>query len=114
MPDLRLVHSRPDFFGINGDLAVRTGEGFGCTCAECGRAISAPFGYERKLIWCLYCGMGRGHVPLVEPVLGHRFAFGVTGEEAAEERRWLLECPDNFEARCEARARKQGRVLDMF
>ena len=60
---LRLVSSAPDFFAHAGDAPVRRGEGFGCHCARCGRTISAPFGYERKLVWCLYCGMDEGYVP---------------------------------------------------
>lgn len=54
---IRLISSMPDFFAHNGKAAVNRGEAFGCSCARCARSVSAPFGYERGLIWCLYCGM---------------------------------------------------------
>lgn len=109
---LRLAAEVPDFFAINGDLAVRLGQGFGCECANCGRKISAPHGYERKLVWCLYCGMKEGHVPMIEPAWGFRWQFGVTREECVEDRA-SLERGSLYED-TEARARREGRVLDIF
>ena len=114
MGDMRIAAEMPDFFGMRGDDAVQLGQGFGCRCARCDREISAPFGYERKLIWCLYCGMAAGHVPMIDQVWGHRFPFGVTGDECREEHRWLRSAPGTFFEKCEARARREGRVLDLF
>jgi len=78
------VSSIPDFFALRGDGAVRLGQGFGCACAKCDKSISAPFGFERALVWCLYCGMECGHVPLVEIPMGAKFTFGVTLDECRE------------------------------
>jgi len=109
---LRLVSSAPDFFAHAGDAPVRRGEGFGCHCARCGRTISAPFGYERKLVWCLYCGMDEGYVPAVDSPWCHRWTFGITREEALEDREWIAKgC---FEEQAEARARRDGRIIDLF
>lgn len=112
---LKIVASRPDFFGINGDLAVREGAGFGCSCARCGRDISAPFGYERRLIWCLYCGLEEGHVPGIESPFPHRFTFGVTIEECIEDKQALNRGGiAALDAVQEARARRHGKILDLF
>lgn len=73
----------PEFFAFSGDHAVQSGEGFGCECAVCGRAISAPHRFQGGVIWCLYCGFERGRVPLVDVPGGFEFTCGVTREEAA-------------------------------
>ena len=72
----------PAFFSISGTRSLDWGEGFGCTCAICGRAISAPHRFQGSVIWCLYCGMERGLVPAVEAPGGLEFASGITREEA--------------------------------
>lgn len=111
-PHLTLASVVPDFFAHNGQAAVKRGEGFGCNCAKCGRDIAAPFGYERALIWCLYCGMDAGHVPAVDTPWGHRWNFGVTREECVEDHVALKR--GDFDRVCEARARRDGRVIDLF
>lgn len=108
---LRLAASVPDFFAHAGDGAVRRGEAFGCWCARCGRGVSAPRGFEKALVWCLYCGMEAGHVPAIDTPWGRRYTFGVTREECLDDRR-ALERGD-FDAMAEARARREGRVLDL-
>ncbi|MFN4168113.1 MAG: hypothetical protein ACK4HD_07395 [Pannonibacter phragmitetus] len=109
---LKLVSSVPDFFAHQGRWPVREGLGFGCNCAKCGREVSAPFGYEGKLIWCLYCGMYAGHVPLVELPFGSKTGFGLTRDECIEIAA-SLECGGYHEA-SERRARREGRVFDLF
>ena len=109
---LTLATSVPDFFAHAGDGPVRRGEAFGCWCARCGRAVSAPFGFEKALIWCLYCGMEAGHVPAIDTPWGHRWTFGVTRQECFEDRR-ALERGD-FDATAEARTRQEGRVIDLW
>lgn len=112
---LRIVSSRPDFFAINGNLAVREGAGFGCYCAQCGRAVSAPFGYEKRLIWCLYCGLEEGYVPEIESPFPHRYTFGVTIEECIEDKQALQRGGiDALDAAQEARARRYGKIVDLF
>lgn len=109
---LALVSSVPDFFAHQGRQPVRFGIGFGCNCARCGREVSAPFGYERALIWCLYCGMDEGHVPLVELPFGSKHGFGLTRDECIEIEA-SLERGDCDEA-AERRARREGRIVDFF
>lgn len=109
---LRLVVSTPDFFAFAGDAEVRTRKSFGCACGRCGRKVSAPFGFERSLIWCIYCGMEAGYVPMVENPWGHRWSCGVTREECVEDRAALSR--GEFETMAEARARRQGRILELF
>jgi len=109
---MRLVHSTPEFFAHAGDAPVRRGEGFGCICGNCEREISAPFGFERQLIWCLYCGMDKGYVVAIETPWGyHRYSFGITREEAAEERAWIAVGHEHFEKMSERRAAQLGRVI---
>lgn len=108
---LTIVASMPDFFAHAGHGAVRRGEAFGCCCGRCGRAVSAPFGFEKALIWCLYCGMDAGHVPAIDSPWSHRWSFGVTREECIEDRQALDR--GEFDAMAEARARRQGRVIDL-
>ncbi|HEU4683679.1 MAG TPA: hypothetical protein VFS39_04185, partial [Nitrospira sp.] len=91
---------------------VRRGEAIGCACGRCGREVSAPFGYERSLVWCLYCGIDAGHVPGIETPWGHRWSFGVTREECAEDKEALER--GGWDAMAEARARREGRVIDLF
>ena len=113
MPPPRLVSQTPDFFALGGSKAVFSGQGFGCRCAKCDRQISAPFGYERRLIWCLYCGMEHGHVPMVEQPIGSlKWGFGVTREECAEDIRAIA--AENLEAVQVRRARRYGHVWDLF
>ncbi len=112
---MRLAHSAPEFFAHSGDAAVRVGEGFGCTCGHCGREISAPFGFERQLIWCLYCGMEHGYIVEIDSPPGyHRYSFGVTREEALEEQTWIATGTGVFEKMTERRARNLGGIVDMF
>lgn len=112
MAGLKIVASMPDFFAHAGDGALRDKAGFGCFCARCGRAVSAPFGYEKALIWCLYCGIDAGHVPAIDTPWGHRWTFGVTREECVDDRRALGR--GQFDAMAEARARREGRVIDLL
>lgn len=71
----------PEFFSLSDASTVDNSEGFGCTCAICGRAISAPHQFQGCVIWCLYCGLERGLVPPVEVPGGLEFTCGVTREE---------------------------------
>lgn len=109
---LKIVSSVPDFFAISGNAAVQLGEGFGCFCANCGRTISAPFGYEQKLVWCLYCGMEAGHVAAVESPWPRRYGCGTTREECMEDRAALAR--GDFDQIAERRARREGCVIDLF
>ena len=109
---LKLVSSVPDFFAHRGAGGVIEGKGFGCSCAKCARDVSAPFGYERSLIWCLYCGMEEGHVPMVEQPFGYRYSFGVTREECNEDKKALND--GNFEEVAFARAKREGRIVELF
>lgn len=110
---LKLVSSLPDFYAHSGDAAVSRGEGFGCSCAKCGRNVTAPFGFERTVVWCLYCGIEEGRVPAVDSPWGlHKWTFGVTREEASEEHEWLA--AGRFDEMAEERARRYGHVLDLF
>lgn len=112
---LRLVSSAPDFFAHNGDKALRHGDGFGCQCARCGRSICAPYGFERKLIWCLYCGMEHGFVPLIESYWPTRYDFGVTLEECRENRDALLRGGhEELDRMAQERARRHGKLIDFF
>lgn len=112
---MKLIHSAPEFFAHGGRSAAKRREGFGCFCAECGREVSAPFGYERRLVWCLYCGMEKGHVLAIDCPFGHhQYTFGITREEVVEEREWLKVGADHFERMAEQRARRLGHVIDLF
>ena len=112
---MRLVHSTPEFFAHAGDAPVKSGEGFGCVCGECNREISAPFGFERQLIWCLYCGMDKGYVvPIDSPWSHHKYSFGITRDEAVEESAWLALGPGSFEKMSERRARQLGHIIELF
>lgn len=93
----------PEFFAHAGDAAVRRGEGFGCFCGRCSRTISAPFGFEGQLIWCLYCGIDASHVPAIDTPWRHRWSFGVTRAECLDDRA-ALERGD-WDATAEGRAR---------
>lgn len=86
-PQLKLASSVPEFYAASGRDAVRRGEGFGCLCAKCRIEITAPFGFERRVIWCLYCGLEEGQlVEIDRPIACHRWTFGITREEAIQER----------------------------
>lgn len=112
MVSLRIVSSHPDFFGHDGRTAVSDGEAFGCNCAKCGREVSAPFGYEGKLIWCLYCGMDGGFVPAVESPWPSLFSFGVTRDECIEDHAALAR--GDFDDTREQRAIAAGKVIAVF
>ncbi|MFG1270775.1 hypothetical protein V5F40_22755 [Xanthobacter sp. DSM 14520] len=102
---LKLASSMPEFYAIAGRDAARRGDGFGCLCAKCGREIAAPFGFERQLIWCLYCGLEAGYLVEIERPIGcHRWTFGITRAEAVEERSALER--GEFEDAIERRARR--------
>lgn len=109
---MQIVASFPDFFAMSGRDPVSYGIAFGCTCARCHRDVSAPFGLEGKLIWCLYCGMECGFVPIIETEFGHRYDFGITREECVEDRRALAD--GRYYEMAEARARREGRIIDLF
>lgn len=109
---MKIVASTPDFYAHDGNAAVERGEGFGCDCARCGRKVAAPFEYQGKLIWCLYCGMEAGHVPLVESEWSHRWTFGVTREECIEDRKALER--GEYDEMARARADRYGRVIDFL
>lgn len=109
---LKLASSHPDFFAHSGRSAVKHGEAFGCNCAKCGRDVSAPFGFEGKMIWCLYCGMEFGLVPEIENPWGGIYTFGVTRDECIEDFA-ALDRGDIDDVQ-ERRARKAGRVLNLF
>ena len=80
----------PAFFAHSGTTPVDCGEGYGCNCAVCDRKISAPHQYQGAVIWCLYCGMERGRVPMIEiPCASTRYTFGITADECATIRRKL-------------------------
>lgn len=109
---LELVYSHPDFFGFSGRSAAQNGEGFGCNCANCAREVTAPFGYEDKLVWCLYCGMEAGFVPLIEKPWGESYLFGVTREECLEDKAALKN--GNLEQVLDERARRLERIIDWY
>lgn len=71
----------PQFFAHSGRGSVLTGEGFGCNCEICAREISAPHRFQGAVVWCLYCGMERGLVPLIEVPGGLEYLNGITREE---------------------------------
>lgn len=108
---LEIVASFPDFFAMGGREPVKRGVAFGCSCARCQRVVAAPFGFESRLIWCLYCGMECGFVPMVETEFWHRYRFGITREECIEDRRALAD--GSYYQMAEARARREGRLLDL-
>lgn len=110
---LAIVASFPDWFGILGREPVKRGEGFGCTCAKCGLEITAPWGFERRLLWCLYCGMDAGFVPEIISPYPHQYCFGVTDDECREDTRALDRGWEAFEAMAEARARRRGQIIYM-
>lgn len=111
---MRLVSSSPEFFAHDGLMPAERGEGFGCHCAKCEREISAPFEMQGELIWCLYCGMNYGFVPLIEKPFVGKYTFGKTLEECREESEWL-ECGiEHFEKMAEERDRRLGRIIDLF
>lgn len=109
---IALATSRPDFFAHGGRDAVARGEGFGCDCEVCGRQVSAPHEFQGGLIWCLYCGMSEGAVPLLEHPWGHKYSFGITGVENAQDI-IALEAGLHDEM-AEDRARKNGQVYDLL
>lgn len=110
---VKLVASMPEFYAYLGRAPVRRGEGFGCFCSKCGRDVAAPFGFEGREIWCLYCGIEADHIVLIEtPYCHHRFTFGITRDEAIEERE--AEARGEFYVATEARARRLERLIDLF
>lgn len=106
---LRIVSVFPDFFAHQGTWAVDEGLGFGCDCARCGRAVSAPFEFQGSLIWCLYCGLEVGHVPELDVPFGHKYDFGVTRQECIED----AHAADHgdLDALILRRARQYGQLL---
>ena len=86
-PALTSLNRAPVFFAHAGRSAYDAGEGYLTACAICRREVTAPWSMQRACIWCLYCGMERGHVPLIE-VLGCEFSCGITADECGEIRRW--------------------------
>lgn len=109
---LRLVHSAPEFFSFSGRAPVKRGEAFGCICARCEREISAPFGFDGMLVWCLYCGMDAGFVPMIEQPFSHEYLFGITRQECLADHAALAR-GDDFDDHCLARARRLNRVVDL-
>lgn len=110
---LTVASSSPEFFAIHGKGAVLEGVGFGCQCAKCDCEISAPFGYEAKLVWCLYCGMAEGYVVMVEiPCASHRWTFGVTREECHED--WAALRAGSFYEMCERRSHDLGYTISLY
>lgn len=103
----------PQFFGITGRSSVKTGAAFGCDCAICGREISAPMNMQGATVWCLYCGMERGHVPMVEIPLGIEFSFGITKAECEMITAWCKN-GDDLDAKLIERAETLGQVWDLF
>lgn len=99
----------PEFFALSGAGAVDSGEGFGCECAVCGRSISAPHRFQGRVVWCLYCGLERGLVPLVEVPGGLEFTSGVTREEAAS----IGENATRLDEWAIERDRAHGRLIDI-
>ena len=71
----------PQFFANNSLGSIMAGGGFGCSCKICGRKIAAPHKFQGAVVWCLYCGMERGFVPLVEIPGGLEYSNGITREE---------------------------------
>lgn len=76
--------SSPAFFAMRNSLDyIASGKAYGCTCAICGRKIAAPITMQKCVVWCLYCGMERGFVRMVEVPPGYNlFPFGATAQEA--------------------------------
>ena len=60
------LNRSPAFFALLGDCCLRDGTGFGCYCARCNRAVSAPHEYQGRVVWCIYCALDAGHLPAVE------------------------------------------------
>jgi len=109
-PRLQLIKA-PVFFGIRGNDAVASGEGFGANCDRCGKTVSAPHEFQKQTIWCIYCGIETDAVVAVEcDCFGHEYTFGVTATEAADERYALGISWEAFEQMCEARAIKLGQI----
>ena len=106
---LKLVHSTPEFFAHRGVDAVDRGEGFGCSCAECGLEIAAPWTMRDKLIWCLYCGMEKGHVPMIEIPFGTKYSFGLTLDECR-----AIAATNDLDQLFETWAEQHGKFVRVF
>ncbi len=81
------LKSAPAFFAFSGRAAFEAGEGYVTNCVICQREVTAPLSMQGATIWCLYCGMERGHVPMIE-IWGCEFTFGITAAECSEIRRF--------------------------
>lgn len=69
----------PVFFAQAGIAPVGQDEAFGCSCAICGRKVFAPHVFQKQVVWCLYCGIDRKRVPVVEiPCGATRYSYGIT------------------------------------
>lgn len=109
------LNSNPVFFGIQGITAFEHGEGFVTECRICRRTCCAPHRFQRQVVWCLYCGMERGHVPMVEvPIGANEFSFGITKEECDMIHGWIADPCVDLDSMLMRKARRHGHVLDFF
>lgn len=110
-----LAVENPAFFGIRGTDAAARGEGFGTCCGKCGREISAPHRVRGRLVWCLYCGMAEGHVPMIELPWPMEFTFGITWDECrAIDTALRTGGAADADAWCYARALERRQIIEMF
>lgn len=109
--NLRLAVSSPDFFGHNRDGSVENGQAYGCTCRHCGRETQAPITMQGAQVWCLYCGMKEGFVPMVEIQMGLEFTFGQTLDECRMVRKWCDDPNTDLDKMLYERAERLGHVL---
>ena len=99
----------PAFYSINRFTPIAEGY-FGCECACCGRQIQAPHRFQRQVIWCLYCGMERGRVPMVEVRFGFVYDLGITADEAQQIEAECARPGGDVDAWCVRRAKALGQV----
>lgn len=109
---LTLAVSHPAWFGIATLQDADKHEAQACTCAKCGREnVPTPNEFVHEIVWCLYCGMEHGYVPMVEMQgTHHKRTYGMTLEEVRADTKALDE--GRFDEHCDAMARKYNRVFD--
>jgi hypothetical protein len=113
MTEATTLPTAPAFYAHKGDHYLRSGEGFGATCARCHRAVSAPHKFQGAVIWCIYCGFEVRHVPEVEVPFGLENEFGITAEECRLIRDTLAKGGD-VHAVLEARSDRLGQLVRFF
>lgn len=105
-----MIDQGPAFFAHSTGPALELGKTFGCSCKICERKIAAPHEFQGQEIWCLYCGMEHGLVPMVEVPCGLQYSYGITGKECLAIER-VIERGKDLDSHFQKMAEQNGQIL---